>query len=87
MNAEEEIEVVRRRLLRLRADWRHLLRHAWSVRFSLLAALLSAVETGGSMLASAPPFSITVYAAGMTLITLAAGLARLVAQKNVDGGA
>lgn len=85
MNAEEEIEVVRRKLLRLRADWRHLLRHAWSVRFSLLATLLSGIEAGASALSGAPPFSITVYAALMCVITIAAALARLVAQKNIEG--
>jgi hypothetical protein len=72
---------------RLRHDWRRVLKHAWSVRFSLLAAVLSGVEAGGNLLASAPPFSITLYAALMCIITIAAALARLVAQSKLTPGA
>lgn len=67
------------------ANWRRVLRHAWCVRFSLLAAALSGLEAGGNLLASAPPFSITVYAGLMALITCAAALARLIAQSKLSG--
>lgn len=72
--------------LRLHANWRELLRHAWSVRLSLLATLLSGLEVAIGVLASDPPIPRGTFAAVALVVTLAAGGARLVAQKSVSSG-
>lgn len=58
-------------------DWRTVLRRAWSVRFALLGAALTAAEAGVQYyLTGTPP----LLAIGATVLTLAAGVARVVAQ-------
>jgi hypothetical protein len=54
----------------------------WSVRFALLAAIASAVESGMHLYASGTA-PILVVAAGLT--SLGAAIARVVAQPSVTG--
>jgi hypothetical protein len=65
--------------MRLTANWRAVLRHAWSVRFIVLAAILSGVE------AALPFLDLPVSPGFFALLTLfatgAAFVARLVAQR------
>lgn len=70
-------------MMQLDPQWRDILRRAWSVRLMLLAALLSAAE------AVLPFFSDEIdrrlFALLLAGLTFAALIARLVAQKGLDG--
>ncbi len=67
----------------LAPDWKIILRKAWSVRLMLLAAVLSAAE------AVLPFFSDVidrrVFALLLAGITFGALVARIVAQRGLDG--
>lgn len=67
----------------LKQNWRDVLRYAWSVRLIALAALLSGIE------AALPLFTYSfprgVFAVLSLITTAAAFIARLIAQKNVEG--
>ena len=71
--------------MKLTADWRAVLRHAWSVRFIIAAALLSAIEAVLPLFGDAiprVPFAIlTFLAVGAALV------ARIVAQPKTLPGA
>jgi peptidoglycan/LPS O-acetylase OafA/YrhL len=64
--------------MKLLADWRQLLRRAWSVRLALLAAVLGAVDIGVQFLAATRPDPW--IAMGAALCSLASAVARIVAQ-------
>lgn len=70
--------------MKLSTDWRAVLRHAWSVRLMLLAALLTSVE------AVLPFFSDFVprwpFAALTFVVVTAALIARFVAQPHTMPG-
>lgn len=66
--------------MRVLSDWRWLLRRAWSVRLALLAAVLSAIEIFVQLLAATRPTPWFAMAAALT--SLAAALARIVAQPH-----
>lgn len=67
--------------MRLIEDWKHVLKHAWSVRFIVLAALLSGVELVLPMFDDAMPRGLF---AGLTMfVTVAAAIARLVPQPKM----
>lgn len=73
--------------MKLRSNWQAVLRHAWSVRLAILAALLSGLEVALSVLVSNPPLPAGLFAALSAVVTIAAAVARLVAQKTLpDGG-
>ena len=63
-------------------DWRAQFPKLWSVRFTLLAALASAIETGMHLYATGTA-PLLVVAAGMA--SLGAAVARIVAQPSVTG--
>ena len=70
--------------LRLLPDWRRVLRKAWSVRLILLAGLLSGIE-------AVLPFFIDnvptrAFRLATFVITVAALVARLVAQEGLTDG-
>lgn len=62
-----------------------ILRHAWSIRLILAAALLSGLEVGLAILAPALPVRSGVFAAASMLITMSAFVARFVAQTKISG--
>lgn len=64
--------------MKLLDNWPRLLRKAWSVRLALLAAVLSAVEFALPFVA--PARASGWFALAALLVSLAAALARLVAQ-------
>lgn len=64
-------------------DWRLILRRAWSVRLSLLAALASAGEAAWQLYLDARPSILIV---GTALISLSAAISRLVAQPRMRNG-
>ena len=71
--------------IKLIDDWRAVLKRAWSFKFSLLAALLGAVEM---VVQFYQPASIRpgVFAGIAGGVSLASALARLVAQQELSGG-
>lgn len=70
--------------LRLGSDWRKVLRHAWSVRFIGLAAVLMGIEVALPLIQ--PYVSISPYwiAAAAGLAACAGFVARFIAQKEFD---
>ena len=74
--------------LRLVDDWKRLMRRAWSVRLIGISILLSGVEVGVQAAIALgakvpiPPGSFAVLAAA---VSVAAGVARLVAQPTMRG--
>ena len=68
---------------RLYADWRRILRHSWSIRFALLAALLSGLEVVLAVFTSDPPIERGTFAALSGAVTVLAAVARLFAQTKL----
>lgn len=70
-------------------DWRWVLRYGWSVRFIVLAVVLTGLEAGIAVYTGyghPPPFGIPVgiFAALASLISLGALAARFIAQSRGD---
>lgn len=70
--------------LRPVADWRDVLRYAWSVRLMILAALFSGAEVALPFLDGWLPISPGLFGLLSFLTTVAAFIARFVAQKSLD---
>lgn len=70
--------------LELIDDWQAVLKRAWSLKCSVLAALLGGAEVAVSMIqpAGIPNGAFAGIAAG---VSVAAGIARLVAQQELSG--
>lgn len=67
------------------ADWRAVLRHAWSVRLMIVAAILSGVEIVLPLLADTLPIPAGVFAGLSFAATAGAFAARFVAQRQLQG--
>ncbi len=66
-------------------NWRDLIKHAWSLRLIVIAALLSGAEIALPFLTEFLPIPHGVFA-GLSFITVAAAfIARLLAQKSISG--
>ncbi len=74
--------------MKLASNWKELLRHAWSVRLIVAAAILSGLEALLPLLeALSPPDWISVALTVATpAVVAAAFIARLVAQKDLPNG-
>lgn len=62
-------------------NWRTVLRHAWSYKLAILAAILSGVDVFMQLFASITPSVWLAIAAG--LFSIAAAVSRFVAQKEL----
>lgn len=71
---------------RLHENWRELLLNAWSVRFALIAAVCDGVALLCSFFTDAPGPARAVLAVLGMVCTVAAPIARLMPQANVNGG-
>lgn len=71
--------------MKLDADWRRVLRHAWSIRFMALSAVLSAIEAALPFLDGYLPIPQGVFALLSALTVGGAFIARLVAQESASG--
>ncbi|MBX3536562.1 MAG: hypothetical protein KF735_02895 [Chelatococcus sp.] len=71
--------------MRLVANWREVLRYAWSIRLILLAGLLSGAEVALPFLQDILPIHRGVFAALSGLTVCGAVVSRIVAQKSVSG--
>ena len=69
--------------MRLIEDWKHVAKHAWSIRFIVLAALLSGVEIVLPMFDDTMPRGL--FAVLMLIVTVAAAVARLIPQPKMRG--
>jgi hypothetical protein len=63
-----------------------ILRHAWSIRLILAAAVLSGLEVALAIAGPFLPVRPGVFAAVSMLVTMGAFVARFVAQSTVSGG-
>ena len=68
--------------MKLRSDWRLILRKAWSVRLIVLAALFSGLEVVVPLFDDAFPRNTFAVLSGIT--TAAALAARVMMQRNMD---
>jgi hypothetical protein len=71
--------------MKLASNWRAVLRHAWSLRLSIVAGVLGAAEVAVEVFMADPPISRGVFAALAALVSLAAAIARVVAQQPISG--
>ena len=69
--------------MKLTANWQAVLRHAWSVRFIVLAAILSGIEAALPFLNGALPIAPGLFGLLTLIATVAAFVARFVAQRTV----
>ena len=67
-------------------DWRAVMTRAWSMKFSILAAILGGLEVGVQFV---QPAGIPngVFAGIASAVSLAAGISRLIAQRELSGAA
>ena len=68
------------------ANWRRVLRHAWSIRLIVLAGILSGLEIALPLIDGFLPIERGLFAALSFLATAGAFVARLIAQQSVSGG-
>jgi hypothetical protein len=66
-------------------NWRDVLRYAWSLRLIVLAGLLSGVELAIPFFFENPPIPRGLFALLAVLVSVAAAIARFVAQRKVSG--
>lgn len=64
-------------------DWRLVVRKAWSFRLLVLAGVLSSIEVLLPLWSDSIPRG--VFAVMTMMVVIAAGVARVVAQKDFDG--
>lgn len=69
--------------MKLVANWRALLRRAWSVRLMIAAGVLSGMEIALPLLDGYLPIPQGAFAALSGIVTAAALVSRLVAQKGI----
>ncbi|TDR94214.1 hypothetical protein [Enterovirga rhinocerotis] len=67
------------------ANWRRVLRYAWSIRLNLLAALFGGAEVAIGFLAAEPPIPRGSFAAIAFVVSIGATVSRLIAQQTVSG--
>lgn len=66
------------------ANWRAVLRRAWSIRLIVIAGLLSGIEVALPLAGDALPLPSGLFAGLSLIVTAAAFVARIVAQKGVS---
>lgn len=69
----------------MHAEWRKILRHAWSVRFIALAVILSGLEAALPLYQQFANIDPLWFIAGIGVCSSAAFASRLVAQKELSG--
>ena len=69
------------------ANWRCVLRHAWSVRLDVVGIVLTVLQTGVDVLSGNPPIDPVRFAFIAMAITGASLVLRFVRQDKVSGAA
>ncbi|MBN7764066.1 MULTISPECIES: hypothetical protein [Nitratireductor] len=72
--------------MRLIHNWKAVLRYAWSIRFLVLAAVLSGVEVALPLVVGVIPIPAGIFAALSFVTVAAAFIARIIAQKEISDG-
>ena len=72
--------------IQLVADWRRVLRHAWSLRWLALSLLFGGLEVALPLFADNPPIPRGAFAALSFLTTVLAGIFRFISQKEFADG-
>lgn len=72
--------------MKLLPDWKQVLQKAWSVKFMMLAAVMSGAEVVMSILEPSNTLPAGVFAALAGVVTSVALVARLMAQNEADHG-
>jgi hypothetical protein len=67
------------------SNWREVLRYAWSLRLIVLAGLLSGIELAIAVFIDNPPIPRGLFALLIVIVSVAAAIARFVAQRKVSG--
>lgn len=70
--------------MKLAANYKDILKRAWSIRLIVLAGVLSGAEVLLSVFTDNPPIPRGAFAAISGVVTMGAFVARIVAQKDVD---
>jgi len=68
--------------MKLHDDWQWIVSHTWSIRFTAIAFMLSALETFLGLVANTNHLPPTLFAGISALVTGLAFVARLVAQEH-----
>ena len=71
--------------MKLVAEWRRVLRHAWSIRLIVAAGILSGCEIALPIIDQAVSIPRGIFAALSGLVTCGALISRLVAQEKLKG--
>lgn len=71
--------------MKLKNDWKQILRNAWSVRLIVLAAALTGLEIGLPLYSEEMPRGL--FAALSGVVTILALVARLLVQRSVENDA
>lgn len=69
--------------MKLVANWREVLRYAWSIRLLVLAGLLSGVEVALPLINGVLPIPAGIFAGLSFVVVALAFVARIVAQSNI----
>jgi hypothetical protein len=72
-------------LVKLVWNWKRVLKHAWSIRFIVIAGVLSGAEIALPLIREAIDVPAGVFAGLSFAATAGAFIARLVAQETVSG--
>ena len=66
-------------------NWQRVLRYSWSIKFIVLAAVLSGAEFLLPLLRELVEIPTGIFAALGFFVTVAAGIARLIPQPKISG--
>lgn len=66
-------------------NWKEVLKRAWSIRLMVIAAVLTGAEAALPLLDGYVSVPQGVFALAVLIVTVAAFIARLIAQDNLSG--
>ena len=66
------------------ANWRAVLRYAWSIRLIVIAGILSGIEVALPLAGDVLPIPTGLFAGLFLMVTAAAFVARIIAQKGIS---
>ena len=72
--------------MRLKSNWRDVVKKAWSIRLILLAGIFSGLEVAMPLVQDHLPVHPGVFAALSMIVVALAFISRIVAQENLKDG-
>jgi len=70
--------------MKLISDWKRVLRRSWAIRLNILSCLLSTAELVVNLMT--PQFPSGRFILAAAIVSLSAGIARVIEQKNLHDG-